>query len=215
MDTIFASALAAHDGSQPSPPSPVGPSPVGEGSALELDHARLDLLERRMLDQGAPVHAPVVHRFGPGWYVRTIEMPPGMILTSRVHRTEHPYAVLSGFASVLVVGEAPVLLAAGHLGVTRAGTRRALLIGTVGEDGQAIPAPGPCRWSTFHVLSPEEDAARAAGATTEDMVSMIEARIIEPHLHLDGVDAHQEYIAALGALGLPGPHDGPRALEGG
>jgi|GEM_PF-862132 len=167
------------------------------------DHQRLDALERRMLAGGVPVHAPVVHRFTPGLYVREIEMPPGMLLTSRVHRTEHPYAVLSGRAFVLVAGQEPVLLAAGHLDITRAMTRRALY----------IPGPEPCRWATFHPLSAEEEGARAGGATTEELLAMIETRIIEPHLHLDGADAHQEYVEGLAARGLPGKHDGPRALE--
>lgn len=167
------------------------------------DHQRLDELERRMLVEGVPVHAPVIHRFTPGLYVREIEMPPGMLLTSRIHRTEHPYAVLSGQAFVLVAGQEPMLLAAGHLDITHANTRRALY----------IPGPVPCRWATFHPLAAEEEKARAAGATAEELLAMIEARIIEPHLHLDGVDAHLEYVEGLAALGLPGKHDGPRALE--
>ncbi len=191
------------------------PASIPEGAlqSAERDNQRLDALERRLLDQGVPVHAPVVHRFTPGLYTREITMPPGMLLTSRIHRTEHPYTVLSGFALVLVAGEEPRLLEAGHLGITATMTRRALFIGTIGEDGKPIPAAGPCRWATFHPLSPEEETARQNGATVEDMLASIESRIIEPHLHLDGADAHREHLAALAALGLPGLHDGPRSLE--
>lgn len=175
---------------------------LSAGLPAGRNHQRLDELERRLLDEGVPIHAPVVHRFVPGMYIREIEMPPGMLLTSRIHRTEHPYAVLSGRAFVLVAGQDPVLLAAGHLDITRAMTRRALF----------IPGPEPCRWATFHPLSPEEETMRLAGAAVADMLTAIEERILEPHLHLDGADAHQEYLAGLAALGLPGPHDGPRAL---
>lgn len=182
---------------------PAGIAAVAGSDLYRADHQRLDALERRMLGGGVPVHAPVVHRFTPGLYTREIEMPPGMLLTSRIHRTEHPYVVLAGLAYVLVVGEEPALLEAGHLGITRAMTRRALY----------IPGPEPCRWATFHPLSPEEEAMRLAGAAVEDMLAAIEKRIIEPRLHMDGADAHLEYLAGLAALGLPGPHGGPRALE--
>lgn len=180
---------------------------VGGGGAglAHSDHQRLDALERRILDELPPVHMPVEHTLTPGLYRRTITMPPGTLLTSKIHRTEHPYAVLRGAAFVLVAGEAPVLLEAGHQGVTKPMTRRALFIPHDSE---------PCVWSTWHPLSLEEEQMRQNGATIEDMLAAIERRIIEPHLHLDGANAHQEYIAALGALGLPGPHDGPRALEG-
>lgn len=175
------------------------------GSALaRLDHQRLDALERRILEDLPPVHMPVEHTFTPGLYRRTITMPPGTLLTSKIHRTEHPYAVLRGAAFVLVAGEEPVLLEAGNQGVTKPMTRRALFIPHDSE---------PCVWSTFHTLSPEEEQMRQNGATIEAMLAAIERRIIEAHLHLDGADAHQEYIAALEALGLPGPHDGARALE--
>lgn len=167
------------------------------------DHQRLDELERRILDELPPVHMPVIHRFVPQMYIREISMPEGTLLTSKVHRTEHPYTVLEGRAMVLVAGEEPELLEAGHLGITRAMTRRALY----------IPGPGACRWATYHPLSTAEEEMRQNGASVQELLDMIEARIIEPHLHLDGSNAHQEYLSALQAAGLPGPHDGPRALE--
>ncbi len=142
-------------------------------------------------------------------------MPPGSLLTSKIHRTEHPYAVLRGCAMVLVLGQEPQLLKAGHQGVTQPMTRRALFIpAEIERDGELIPNPEPCVWSTCHALSPEEEQMRVNGATTEELLAAIEARIIEPHLHLDGANAHQEYVAALNNLGLPGPHDGARALQG-
>ncbi len=173
---------------------------------LERVHERLDELEKRILEL-PPVHLPVEHAFVPWLYRRTITMPPGTLLTSRIHRTEHPYAVMRGCAMVLVAGEEPVLLEAGHQGITKPMTRRALFIPPDAEE--------PCVWSTYHPLSTEEEQMRQNGATDGEILKAIEERIIEPHLHLDGSDAHAEYRALLEQAGLPGPHDGPRALEEG
>lgn len=171
---------------------------------VAVDHQRLDALESAILDRLAPVHMPVTHRWTPGLYVREIFMPAGTVLTSRVHQTEHPFVVLSGVALVRIPDQEPLRLEAGHLGITRAGTRRALFIE---ED---------CRWATFHPLSPEEEARRAAGAPEAEILAMIEARIIGEREREDGRDVLAEYKERLAAAGLPGVHDGARALpEGG
>jgi len=155
----------------------------------ELDVPRIDSLERAMLS-GPPVHLPVVHRFTPGLYAREIFMPAGTLLTSKIHNTEHPYLVLSGVARVYIPGRGVVEVKAGHVGVTYPGTRRVLYIL---ED---------CRWITFHPLTDTEEEQRLAEATEDEMLVLIEERIIEPHLHLDGADVHREYLAALEAFRL-------------
>jgi hypothetical protein len=176
-----------------------------QGSALatDRDHQRLDALERALLDNLPAVHMPVEHIFNPRLYCRKIFMPAGTLLTSKIHRLEHPYVVASGRVRVVIAGGGFEIIEAGHAGITMPGTRRLLFIE---ED---------CIWLTYHVLSPEEEQMRQNGSTIDDMLAAIEERIIEPHLHLDGADAHREYLAALEALGLPGVHEGPRALEGG
>lgn len=143
------------------------------------------------------IDMPVEHSFTPYLYCRTITMPAGSILTSKIHRTEHPYVLLRGRILVLVVGEkVATLLEAGHRGITKPGTRRALF---VPDDS------GPCVWTTFHALTIEEEVMRVNGTTTDEMVAAIEARIIEPHVHEDGTDIHQLYKEALSApMALPG-----------
>lgn len=160
------------------------------------DHQALDVLERRILDELPPVHMPVTHRFTPGLYIREIFMPAGTLLASMLHETTHPYVVLSGVAHVRIPGQEPVRIEAGHLGITQAGTRRALFIE---ED---------CRWATFHPLSAEEEAMRAAGATEEELLAVIRDRIIGKRERADGRDIHREYTQKLAAAGLPGPNDG-------
>lgn len=137
----------------------------------------LDALERAMLAGGEPVELPVVHRFTPGLYTREIFMPAGTLLTSRIHKTEHPFVVTKGRARVLIPGEGVQEIEAGHVGITRAGTRRLLLIV---ED---------CTWLTFHPLADGERGPADLPA--------IEERIIERRELADGASAYELYAARL------------------
>jgi quercetin dioxygenase-like cupin family protein len=84
------------------------------------------------------VDCPLTHRFTPGMYTREIFMPKGTFIVSKIHKTEHPFVVLTGKARVWIEGEGVKVITAPHVGFTKPGTRRVLLIL---ED---------CRWLTFH-----------------------------------------------------------------
>ena len=74
-------------------------------------------------------------------------MPAGTLIVSKIHKTEHPYFITKGRASVWIEGVGVKVIKAPHHGVTKPGTRRLLYIH---ED---------CEWSTFHPTSkttPEE-----------------------------------------------------------
>lgn len=101
-----------------------------------------------------PAECPVQHRFTPGLYAREIFMPAGAMVVSRVHKTEHPYVVLSGRALVYVEGIGVADLRAGHVGITTPGTRRVLYMV---ED---------TRWITFHP-TPETDLEKLQEELTE------------------------------------------------
>ena len=116
---------------------------------------RIDAVQR-FCAQFPPAHMPVTHRFTPGMYSREIFMPAGTLVVSKIHKTEHPFAVLSGVAVVWDARHGLQKLTAGTVGITHPGTRRLLYIR---ED---------CRWITFH-------------ATPLLDVDDIEAEIIEPH----------------------------------
>ena len=96
-----------------------------------MDKAEAELLKF------PPVTCPLVHMFTPGLYVRQILMPAGTMVTSRVHKTTHPFIVLLGEVSVISETER-ITYKAPYVGVTPAGTRRALYahVDTV--------------WATFH-----------------------------------------------------------------
>ena len=99
---------------------------------------------------------PLTHRFTPGMYIREIFMPAGAILTSKIHKTEHPFVVSKGRVKVLVENGEWQMIEAPFTGITKAGTRRLLV---VLEDTV---------WTTFHVTDMTD-------------VEEIERTILEPH----------------------------------
>jgi hypothetical protein len=118
-------------------------------------HDLVDRFEESIVGSGLPLaEFPLVHRFTPGLYIREIFMPAGSVLTSKIHKTEHPYVISKGVVSVWTADRGTVTLKAPHTGITKPGTRRVLF---VHED---------TIWTTFHVGE-------------EDSVEAIEDRIIE------------------------------------
>lgn len=123
-------------------------APVLEPTAKELVESRLkseawaaiDQLEEEAskLEQ---VDLPVSHVFTPGLYTRSIYMPAGVKLTSRIHLLEHPFLISKGIVSVWDGETGWVKLTAPYMGITKPGTRRVLLIH---ED---------TIWTTFHVTN--------------------------------------------------------------
>lgn len=119
----------------------------------------VDVVERVMLDkvetgEFVKVNCPIENIFTNGLYTRIIEMKEGYRITSKIHKTDHPFFILKGKCVVYVDGE-EIVLEAPYAGVTKAGTRRILLIL---ED---------CIWATVHA-NPDNE-------TLEE----IEERIIE------------------------------------
>lgn len=105
---------------------------------------------------GNRVEMPVTHRFTPGLYIREIHIPAGTLLTSAIHRTEHPFIISKGRIAVISENEGRVIYEAPHCGITKPGTRRVL------------HAETDTVWTTFH-------------ATEETDVARICAAILEPH----------------------------------
>ena len=68
---------------------------------------------------------PLKHIFADGLYIREITMPANTFLTSKIHKTTHPYFVLSGDVSV-ITEDGTVRIKAPYSGITQAGTKRAL-----------------------------------------------------------------------------------------
>lgn len=63
----------------------------------------------------------------PGLYTRQIILPKGTLLTSRIHKTCHPFIVTEGAISVYnTLGNTQDLFTTGYRGITLPGTRRVL-----------------------------------------------------------------------------------------
>jgi hypothetical protein len=70
---------------------------------------------------------PLKHSFGDGLYIREITMPKGMLVTSKIHKTTHPYFVVSGDVSVQT-DKGIVRIKGPCWGITQAGTKRLLYL---------------------------------------------------------------------------------------
>ena len=89
-------------------------------------HDIIDDLEKEMalVEQ---IECPTEDIFTPGLYTRVIKLPKGTVLTSEIHKFEHPFFILDGVVEVINIetGE-KVLYSAPFLGITMPYTRRLL-----------------------------------------------------------------------------------------
>lgn len=104
-----------------------------------------------------PAEMPVTHRFTPGLYIREIFLRKGTIVTTKVHKTEHPYVISMGLVTVRS-SDGVERFQAPWTGITKPGTKRIIY---VEED---------TIWTTFHV-------------TNKTNILEIEADIIEPRVN--------------------------------
>lgn len=132
----------------------------------EQEDQRLDQLEVAMLEN-FPVIEPVLkHTFAPGIYIREMRIPEGALITSKIHKTEHPFVVSEGSISVWENDGEEKLVEAPFTGVSKPGTRR---VGYAHTD---------VTWLTIHrtEIKPENETEQAIG----EAIAKIEAEIIEP-----------------------------------
>jgi hypothetical protein len=84
----------------------------------------------------------LTHTFAGGCYVREINMPKGQLMTTGIHKKEHPFFVLKGDVSILT-DAGIVRIVAPYSGVTKPGTKRLIYIN---ED---------TIWATVHATDKE------------------------------------------------------------
>jgi len=99
---------------------------------------KMDLFEAE-LAKCPQVNCPLVHRFSDGMYIREIHMPAGIIVTSRTHKTQHPFVISKGVVEVIKEDGSREVLQAPYTGITEIGSRRVVLV-----HADTI-------WSTFHI----------------------------------------------------------------
>lgn len=105
----------------------------------EEDLAQASVIDKfeHSIAQLPEVVMPLNHLFTPGLYIRQIFIPAGTLLTSMTHKTEHPFMIVSGKIDVISLNE-HICYSAPYMGVTQAGTKRALYAHT------------DTVWVTFH-----------------------------------------------------------------
>lgn len=60
----------------------------------------VDQIEEKLIEN-EPVECPVIHRFGPGVYIREVTLPAGTIAIGHLHRTAHINIILKGRVTVM------------------------------------------------------------------------------------------------------------------
>lgn len=103
-----------------------------------LHDGRIDELEAAMVENFVQIDCPVTHLFTDGMYVREIFMPAGSLVTSKIHKTEHPFVLSKGKLLVSIDKGEWVEMEAPFTGITKPGTRR---VAYILED---------VIWTTFH-----------------------------------------------------------------
>ena len=136
---------------------------------VRLENKRIDELEATMIDFMEPIVVPVKHLFTNGMYIREVTIPAGSLLTSKIHKTEHPFTISKGKVMVMADGDWTELTAP-YTGITKAGTRRIVL---VLED---------CVWTTYHKYNGLKGTENDLTLAQQDKIAdRIEARIIQKH----------------------------------
>jgi len=106
-----------------------------------------------------------VDEFPPGLYVRTVVLEAGSVITTRIHKVDHPYFLSSGLIEVIANDGTIQRVRGPARGTTKKGTRR------------AIRTIETCVWTTVHP-NPDNitDIEKLEAMFTEDY----------PHGHLLG-----------------------------
>lgn len=129
---------------------------------------RLDELELAM--QHYPeVNCETDHDFTPGLYGRTIFMPSGTLIVSRIHKTEHQFIISAGVVAVKNNDDEWEILSAPYKGTTLPGTRR--LLYTIENT----------MWTTYHPvpIMPQDDSKESI----KKAVDQIDELILEKHVN--------------------------------
>lgn len=148
---------------------------------------RVDELEAAMFEGYELIDFPLIHRFAENMYIREIFMPKGSLLTSKIHKTQHPFTVAFGVAAVSIDGEEWEEFGAPYTGITQPGTRRILYII---ED---------CSWITYHIIEGMKfEYNDLSYEEIQKIVEKIEDEILEPHInYITGTNINEDYKKIL------------------
>jgi group I intron endonuclease len=102
-------------------------------------HDIIDELEANINKIGAS-EFETHHLFSEGIYLRTIVIPAGSFLISKIHKTEHPFFLTAGEITLFFEDYSFKKIPAPFMGITYPGTRRVAI------------ADSQCKWTTAHAI---------------------------------------------------------------
>lgn len=97
---------------------------TGKMSILVNKNSEVLNAAEALLEDLPSVEIPLTHRHTTGLYIREVLIPKGTILTTRIHKTEHPFFLMQGEVSVGSDMDGSQRLKAPYVGITQPGTRR-------------------------------------------------------------------------------------------
>lgn len=109
--------------------------------------------------EGDSDRCPLTHEFPPGLYVRTIEIPAGVVMTGKLHRHQHPNFLHSGTVQVVTESGGVETITGPKFMISDGWTKRALVALT------------DVKWTTIH-----------ANPTNSQDLEFLESQIIQPDL---------------------------------
>lgn len=139
-------------------------------STIQRNDERIDQLEAVMLSNMPAIDCPIVDRFAKGMYIREMTAYKDSLITSKIHKTQHPFTLSKGKLLVRDDDGEWFELSAPFTGITQPGTRR---VAIVLED---------CIWTTYHTyrtITGEEN--NLSELEQQKIISKIEKRIIKKH----------------------------------
>ena len=102
--------------------------PKGESQSFNLNKFSKDTgQDNNLASLKGETEGAVTHDFADGQYIRTIVMPKGLALVSRIHNKNHPFFIMKGECSIYTE-KGLERVKAPHNGVTLAGTQRLMFI---------------------------------------------------------------------------------------
>ncbi len=96
---------------------------VAQNKIMALEHEMINHPER-ILEGGHHIELEVKHHFAPGIYARELFIPAGVLLTGKIHKTEHLNILLKGRIEISNMGESREMVAP-LIFVSPPGTKRA------------------------------------------------------------------------------------------
>lgn len=137
--------------------------------ALKQMHKRIDELEATIVDNLKLIDVPVKHLFTKGMYIREVRIPKGSIVTSKIHKTEHPFTISKGKVRVMIDGVWEELCAP-YTGITPKNTRRVVMV------------MKDVVWTTYHKYPSITGKENSLPLEKQDEIAdKIENRIIQTH----------------------------------